>query len=240
MNLINVIDEEQMQENVNADDGARIALEEGLQRDNKIKCIEEEGEADLSQDKEKTIIELKKEEDYAKDLAKGERTFDDLSITKEGFDEDEINMFQVEELVLELKKTRSCQDKHADEGNENQKDTVFEEVKLIVRINQGNEGKLLRVVKEEKEKYVGIDEQHSDVFERNQVQRKLEDKLFLESKYIDIEQRLFGKSREGKDERAVVRIQQLQREDNKQKYEDEWISATTNSKVIISQKINWT
>jgi len=31
MNLINVIDEEQMPENINVDDGARIALEEGLQ-----------------------------------------------------------------------------------------------------------------------------------------------------------------------------------------------------------------
>jgi len=30
MNLINVIDEEKMQENINVDDGARIALEEGL------------------------------------------------------------------------------------------------------------------------------------------------------------------------------------------------------------------
>jgi len=29
-NLINVIDEEQMQENINANDGARIALDEGL------------------------------------------------------------------------------------------------------------------------------------------------------------------------------------------------------------------
>ena len=85
MNLINVIDEEQMQENIDEDDGARIDLEEGLKRDNKAKCIEEEGEADLSQDKEKTITELKKE-DYAKDLAKGERTSDDWLITKEGME----------------------------------------------------------------------------------------------------------------------------------------------------------
>ena len=86
MNLINVIDEEQMQENINADDEATIALEEGLQRDNKAKCIEEEGDSDLSQDKEKTITELKKEENYVRDLAKGERTSDDWSITKEGME----------------------------------------------------------------------------------------------------------------------------------------------------------
>ncbi len=43
MNLINAIDEEQMQENINADDETRIALEEGLQRNSKAKCIEEEG-----------------------------------------------------------------------------------------------------------------------------------------------------------------------------------------------------
>jgi len=34
---------------------------------------------------------------------------------------------------------------------------------------------------------------------------------------------LFGKQKEGKDERAVVRIQQLQREDSKHQFEDEWI-----------------
>lgn len=62
---------------------------------------------------------------------------------------------------------------------------------------------------EEEGKYVGIDKQHSNVFERNQVQGELEDNLLFESKFIDIEQRLFGKSQDGKDERVVVRIQQL-------------------------------
>ena len=100
---------------------------------------------------------------------------------------------------------------------------MLEEVKMIVRINQGSEGQLLRVVKEEEIKYVEIDEQHSDIFERNQVQRKLEDNLLFERKITNIEQRLFGKQKEGKDERAVVRIQQLQREDSKHQFEDEWI-----------------
>jgi len=92
---------------------------------------------------------------------------------------------------------------------------VLEKVKLTVRISQGSEGQLLRVVKEEEGKYAGIDKQQSDVFERNQLQRELEDNLFLESKYIDIERRLFGKSQEGTDERAVLRIRQIQREDSK-------------------------
>ena len=122
------------------------------------------------------------------------------------FDENETDMFQVEESVLELKKTGSCQVKHADEENEKHEDTVLGEVKLIVRISQGSEGQLLRIVKEVKGKYDGIDEQHSDVFEGNQVQRKLEDKLLFKSKFTDIEQRLFGKQQEGKDERVVVRI----------------------------------
>jgi len=123
-----------------------------------------------------------------------------------GFDEDETNMFQVEESVLELKKTGSCQVEHVVEEKKHE-DTMLEEVKLIVRINQGIEGQLLRVVKEEEGKYAGIDEQHSDVIERNQVQRELEDNLFFENKFTDIEQSLFGKQQEGKDERAVVRIQ---------------------------------
>ena len=92
-----------------------------------------------------------------------------------------------------MKKTRSCQVKHADEEKEKHEDTMLEEVKLIVRINQGSEGQLLRVVKEEEGKYAGIDEQHSDVFEGNQEKRELEDNLFFESKFPDIEQRLFGK-----------------------------------------------
>ena len=75
---------------------------------------------------------------------------------------------------------------------------------------------------EEEGKYSGIDEPHSNVFERNQVQGELEDNLLSESKFTNIEQRLFGKSQEGKDERAIVRIRQLQREDNEQQFEDEW------------------
>lgn len=93
---------------------------------------------------------------------------------------------------------------------------MLEEVKLIVRISQKSEGQLLRVVKEEGGKYLGTDEQHSEVFEGNQVQRKLEDNLLFESEFPDIEQRLFGQQQEGKDEMVVVRIQQLQREDSKQ------------------------
>jgi len=34
------------------------------------------------------------------------------------FDEDETDMFQIEESVLELKKTGSCQVRHIDEENE--------------------------------------------------------------------------------------------------------------------------
>ena len=139
-----------------------------------------------------------------------------------GFDKNETHMFQVEELVLELKKTESCQVRHADEEKERHEDTMLEEVKLIIKISQGSEGQLLRVVKEEEREYAGIDVHHSNVFERNQVQRKLEDNLLFESKFIDIEQRLFGQQQEGQDERAVVRIQQLQREDSKQQCEDEW------------------
>lgn len=43
MNLINVIDEEQMQKNINADDGERIALEEFLQRDIKKSVLKKKG-----------------------------------------------------------------------------------------------------------------------------------------------------------------------------------------------------
>ena len=49
----------------------------------------------------------------------------------------------------------------------------------------------------------------------------MEDNLLFESKFTNIEQRLFGQQQEGKDERVVVRIQQLQREDSKQQFEDE-------------------
>ena len=44
------------------------------------------------------------------------------------------------------------------------------EVKFTVRVIQGSEGKLLRVIKEKEREYAGIDEQHSDLFEGNQVQ----------------------------------------------------------------------
>lgn len=49
-------------------------------------------------------------------------------------------MFQVEELVLELKNTGSCQVGHADEENENHEDIMLEEIKLTLRISQGSEG----------------------------------------------------------------------------------------------------
>ena len=62
MNLTNVIDKEKFQENANGEDGARIALEDGLQKYSNAKCVEEGGEAYLSQDKEKTIIGLNEEE----------------------------------------------------------------------------------------------------------------------------------------------------------------------------------
>ena len=42
MSLINVINENQIQGNVNANDETRITLGEELQRDNKAKCTEEE------------------------------------------------------------------------------------------------------------------------------------------------------------------------------------------------------
>ena len=56
------------------------------------------------------------------------------------FDENETDMFQVEESVLELKKTRSRQVKHIDEEYEKHEDIVLGEVKLIVRISRGSEG----------------------------------------------------------------------------------------------------
>ena len=44
-----------------------------------------------------------------------------------------------------------------------------------------------QVKMEEEGKYDGIDKHHSNVFERNQVQGELEDNLFFESKFTDIE-----------------------------------------------------
>ena len=67
-----------------------------------------------------------------------------------GFDEDETNMFQVEESVLELKKIGIFQVRHANEEKEKHEDTIIEEFKLIVKISQGSKGQLLRIVKEEK------------------------------------------------------------------------------------------
>ena len=58
MNLTNVIDEEKLEENAKVEDKARIALEEGLQKDSNAKCVEEGGDADLSRDKKKTFIGL--------------------------------------------------------------------------------------------------------------------------------------------------------------------------------------
>ena len=97
---------------------------------------------------------------------------------------------------------------------------MHEEAKLTVKISQGSEELSMKVVKEKDGKYVEIDEHHSDVFERNQVQRKLEVNLFFENKFVDIEQNLFGKQKEGKDERAAIRLQKIQGKDNKQQFED--------------------
>ena len=82
--------------------------------------------------------------------------------------------FAKEESILELKKA-----------------------KLTTRISQGGEGQSLRFVKEEEERYVGIDEQHSDeVFERNKVESELLNCLLEASEYDvlikDNEQRLIG------------------------------------------------
>lgn len=74
-----------MRESCKAEDGARIALEEGLHRDNKAKCIKEEGEADLSQGKKKTIIELNEEEGkLLKDVRKEEEPIEDCKQHHDG------------------------------------------------------------------------------------------------------------------------------------------------------------
>ena len=112
MNLINVIDEEKMQENITVDDEKRIALEEELQRDSKAKCTKEKeamlaenivkdhqftimiGTMEIAMEAAETVSkreghllkDVKKEEVYAKSLAKGKRTSDDLSKTKESME----------------------------------------------------------------------------------------------------------------------------------------------------------
>lgn len=77
MSLINVFDENKMQENVNVEVETNITLGEELQGDSKAKCTEEEGHL---------LKYVKEEEAYEKDLEKGERTSNDLSITKEGME----------------------------------------------------------------------------------------------------------------------------------------------------------
>ena len=70
--------EGQMHENINVDDGTRITIEEGLERYIKWKCIEEEG----------YLFKYVKKEVYVKDLTKGERTYDDWSLTMESLGKD--------------------------------------------------------------------------------------------------------------------------------------------------------
>jgi len=73
MNLTNVIYKEKLRENAKVEDGPRIALEEGLQKDSNAKGVEEGSEADLSQGKNKTIIGLNEEEGHIlKDIKKEE------------------------------------------------------------------------------------------------------------------------------------------------------------------------
>ena len=66
----------------------------------------------------------------------------------------------------------------------------MKEVELTNIISQGVEGQLLNVVKKEEERYVGIDEKHSDdVFEKGQVENELLRCLLEASKY---EKRIAG------------------------------------------------
>lgn len=87
------------------------------------------------------LIEKEKSEHHTEILPKEEEVMrpyifnSDNCFMITGFDENEIDMFQVEELVLELKKTGSCQVEHVDEENEKHEDTVLEEIKLTVRIS---------------------------------------------------------------------------------------------------------
>lgn len=112
MSLINVIYENQMQENVNADGETMITLGEELQKGSKAKCTKEKetmlvenivkghqfimmiGTMEIAMDvveivrkgERHLLKDVRKEEFYAKILAKGESTSDDLSITKEGME----------------------------------------------------------------------------------------------------------------------------------------------------------
>ena len=72
----------------------------------------------------------------------------------------------------------------------------MKEVKPNTRISQGAEGELLNVVKKEEERYVGIDEKHSDgVFEKYQVENELLKCLLKASKcekgIASIDRRMF-------------------------------------------------
>ena len=62
MNLVNVIDEEQLQENANAENRAGIIIEDGLQKEINEECVKEGDGTDLSHNKGKPIIELDKAE----------------------------------------------------------------------------------------------------------------------------------------------------------------------------------
>jgi len=110
MSLISVIGEKQMQENIDADSEARISLEEDKKQETKGKLEEETMLAEnivkdhqftmmmgtveiameaieiVSEEEGNLLKEVKEEEVYAKDLARGERTSDDLSITKGGME----------------------------------------------------------------------------------------------------------------------------------------------------------
>jgi len=121
MSLINIIDQNQVQENVNEDDGTRITLGEELQRDNKAKCTKQEetmlaenivkdhqftmmiGTVEIamkavetvSEEEEHLLKDVKEEEVYGKDLAKGKGT-----LKKECYIEEEQSL----EVVRSMKK----------------------------------------------------------------------------------------------------------------------------------------
>lgn len=110
MSLINDFDEEQMQENINADGETRVALGEGKQQEIKGKLEEDtmlaknivkdhqftmmigtmeiamETIETMSKNEGHLMKDVKKEETYVNDLTLGERTSEDLSITKEGME----------------------------------------------------------------------------------------------------------------------------------------------------------
>jgi len=116
VNLINVIVEGQLQENVSTANRAKIALEDGLQKDKNAKCVEEGDETDLSHDKENPVIELNR-------------------------------------------------------------------AGLVIRFSQGDEGQLLKVVKEEEEHVEDYEQHHDEVLETGQVEDKLMEYLLGGSVY---------------------------------------------------------